>query len=275
MAKRWQRFFLLLIFSIALMSIDHLSDFFAPVRISLSVINLPIDDAVLLPKKVHAWFEANYPDDSLYQKYVDLKKQKQTLEARLQRYDGLQKQNERLAELLDISSSSKERVSLAEVIEIGMEPFTHRIVLDRGKEFGVYLGQPVVSKDGVLGQISEIGYGRSVVTLITDPSHALPVQIQRNGLRTIVRGLGESGRVEIPFLSAQADIRGEDILVTSGIGGGFPANYKVAKVREVAIAANKAFVEADAIPFARIDNTIYVLLLWSADSPQNSRDNSQ
>ncbi len=256
------RFLFLLVFSAALMIVDHRSRLFVPVRTVFSVVSLPFQGLIGLPVATRAWFGTYWPDDSLQLKYIALKAEKLALEVRLQRYQALRTENEHLSELLGTSRKVEGRELLAEIIEIGLGPFNQRLALNRGKESGVYLGQPVVTADGVLGQISGLGYGHSVVTLITNPAHALPVQVQRSGLRTIVRGLGGTDRVEAPFLSAQADIRVDDVLITSGIGGGFPPGYKVAQVREIVVDANQSFMTVDAIPFADIAYTREVLLLW-------------
>ena len=257
------RFLFLLVFSVALMIIDHRSQLFAPVRTLSSVINLPFHWLIELPATTRELIDVYYPDDSLYRKYAALMENQLALEARLQRYDALAAENTRLAELLSMSRTSGEQVLLAEIVEIGLEPFTHRVALNRGVEAGVYLGQPAITPDGVLGQVSGVGVNRSVVTLITDPSHAIPVQIQRNGLHTIVRGLGDSNRVGVPFLSARADIRSDDILVTSGMGGGFPPGYKVAQIVEIITDANDTFLSVTATTFAGIDQVREALLIWN------------
>ena len=256
------RFLFLLVLSVALMIVDHRSQLLMPVRTVGSVINLPLQSIVGLPEATGKWLETYYPDDSIHQKYTALKAEFQVAQARLQRYDALRMENRRLTKLLSLSRQFGEQALIAEIIKFPLDPYGHRLMLNRGIETGVYLGQPAITPDGVLGQISGVGINHSVVTLITDPAHALPVQIQRNGLRTILRGLGVSGRVEVPFLAAQADIRKGDVLVTSGIGGGFPVGYKVARVREVAVDPNEAFLQVDAIPFVRTELTREVLLLW-------------
>ena len=270
------RFLFLLVFSAALMIVDHRSQLLVPARTVASVINLPFQLLVHLPTATRNWFDAHYPDDSLYQKYTALKAENLALQSRLQRYDGLQLENQRLTNLLALSRKFGDQVLFAEVVEVGLDPFTHRLVLNRGVEAGIYLGQPAITPDGVLGQVSGLGVNRSVVTLITDPAHALPVQIQRNGLRTIARGLGASDRIEVPFLSTQADIRKDDILVTSGLGGGFPVGYKVGRVREIAVDPNEAFMRVDATTFVNVDLTGEVLLLWvdqqAPDAPTGDDD---
>ena len=256
------RFLFLLVFSVALMIVDHRSQLLAPIRAAGSVVNLPFQFIINLPSNTREWVDTHYRDGSLHKKYRALLAKQAALEVRLQRYDALEAENRRLSELVSASRRSGERAVLAEIVELGLEPFTHRAGLNLGVESGVYLGQAVMTPDGVLGQVSGLGVKHSVVTLITDPSHAIPVQIQRNGLRTIVQGLGLAERVSVPFLSAQADIRKDDILVTSGLGGGFPSGYKVAQVREIVTDSHAEFLTVNARPFAHIKFVKEVLLLF-------------
>jgi len=261
------RFFFLLVFSAALMIVDHRSSLLVSARAAASVINRPFQWVINRPAATREWLDAHYRDGTLYRKYKALQAKQSVLEAHLQRYEALQAENRRLSRLLSASPKPGERVLLAEVVEIGLEPFTHRIGLNLGVESGVYLGQAVILPDGVLGQVSGLGFKHSVVTLITDPSHAIPVQIQRSGLRTMVRGLGVFGQVSVPFLSAQADIRQGDLLVTSGLGGGFPAGYKVAQVQEIVTDSTAEFLTVRASPLANIKSAKEVLLLFGHAPP--------
>ena len=257
------RFFFLLIFSAALMIVDHRSQLLSPLRTVGTLLNLPFQQLFNLPTTIRDLIDAYYPDDQLYRKYEALAAKQMELQAHLQRYDAVEAENRRLAKLLSMSREFDNRVLHAEIVDIGLAPFTHRVALNRGAEAGVFLGQPVITPDGVLGQVSGVGLYRSVVTLITDPAHAMPVQIQRNGLRTIAQGLGVANQLEVPFLSGQADIQNSDVLVTSGLGGGFPAGYKVAQVREIVTDANETFLMVSATTFTDIDLVKEVLLLWN------------
>lgn len=187
----------------------------------------------------------------------------------MQRYDALELENQRLTRLLDSSRRFTEQVLLTEIVELGLEPFNQKIVISRGVEAGVYLGQPVIASEGVLGQISETGLGRSVVTLITDPTHGLPVQVQRNGLRTIIQGTGKTDRVEVSYLTSQADIQRGDLLVTSGMGGRFPVGYKVAEVTDIVEDANEPFLKITAITTAKVGFARQALLLWNSSHDEN------
>ena len=262
------RFLFWLLLSCGLIIIDHRSDSLAQVRTVASGFNWAFVHLITLPGDVRHWVESRYPDDSLYQEYKSLQAQVAALQTELQRYDSLIAENRRLSELLAIAEKPGIDMLFAEIVEAELDPFTHRVALNRGVQDGVYLGQPVITPDGVLGQVSGVGIGRSVVTLLTDASHAVPVQIQRNSLHTIVFGSGDTKRVEVPFLSAQADIRKGDVLITSGLGGGFPAGYKVAQVEEIITDANDAFLAITARVYAEMTAAKEVFLLWKQSNDE-------
>lgn len=113
-----------------------------------------------------------------------------------------------------------------------------------------------------MGQVTEVASQRATVLLITDARHALPVQVLRNGLRTIAVGTGRIDRLDLPYLPNNADIRKGDLLVTSGLGGKFPPGYPVARVAEVKPAPGKPFAHVTATPLARLDRSREVLLVW-------------
>ncbi len=250
---------------------DHRSDLLAPARVATSVINITFESIVRFPYNVAALAEKYYPDDTLYRRFSELERKQAVLETRLQRYEALELENQRLTKLLGAVESSTEQILLAKIIEVSQEPYNQNIVLNRGTESGVYPGQPVLAPEGVLGQVSTVGLKRSVVTLITDPSHGLPVQIQRNQLRTIVQGTGQADRVEVPSLISRSDIRRGDILVTSGMGGRFPTGHKVAEVAEIVEDASEPFMKISASTIAKIGLVREVLLLWNPDYADPSK----
>lgn len=253
------------------MIIDHQSNLLAPVRVVASVINITFESIVRFPANVVALAERYYLDNTLHQRFTELQRKQAILEGRLQRYEALELENRRLTKLLGSSGSSTDQVLLAEIVEVSYEPYNQSIVLNRGTESGVYAGQPVLAPEGVLGQVSIVGLKRSVVTLITDPSHGLPVQIQRNQLRTIIQGTGQTNRVEVSSLISRSDIRRGDILVTSGMGGRFPMGYKVAEVTEIVEDASAPFMKISASTIAKIGLVREVLLLWNPDRADHSK----
>ncbi|MDH3451780.1 MAG: rod shape-determining protein MreC, partial [Gammaproteobacteria bacterium] len=191
------------------------------------------------------------------------------LKSKLQKLEAIEAENQRLNRLLSASRKVGEEVLLAELVEVSLEPFTHKVLVNRGTRDGVYVGQPVIDPDGVIGQVTKATLFTSAVTLLTDQSHAIPAQIRRNGLRVIVYGLGVPDRLAVPYLAQDADVREGDVLVTSGMGGRFPAGYPVARVTRISKDTNEPFLEVSALPVARLDYTKQVLLVWQvpAEAP--------
>jgi rod shape-determining protein MreC len=156
-----------------------------------------------------------------------------------------------------------ERVAVAELLSVDLDPFRHRVVVDKGVADGVYEGMPIVDSSGVMGQIVSVGPLDSQAILITDASHALPVEINRNGLRTIAVGTGDIDRLELPYLPNSADVREGDLLVTSGLGGRFPRGYPVGIVRKVTRDPTAAFATIDAAPAAALNRSREVLMVFT------------
>jgi rod shape-determining protein MreC len=171
---------------------------------------------------------------------------------------------------LSASDKSGHDVLLGELIEVSLEPFTHRVVVNRGSDTGVYVGQPVIDSEGIMGQVTGVSPSTSAITLVTDAGHAIPVQVRRNGLRAIVYGVGQANRLSVPYLPPQADIRRGDMLVTSGLGGRFPVGHPVAEVSHVLADANEPFLAIDAEPAAHLEYAKNVLLVW----PDSKREKS-
>jgi rod shape-determining protein MreC len=164
--------------------------------------------------------------------------------------------------MLGSATRVAERALAAELIEISQEPFARKIVIARGEHDGAFVGQPVIDAHGVMGQVTQALSAQSRVTLITDPGHAVPVLVNRNGLRALVFGTGNPDKVNVPYLTAAADIREGDLLVSSGMGGTFPAGYPVATVSRIVNDPNEPFLEIDARPVARLNHSKQVLLIW-------------
>ncbi len=136
-------------------------------------------------------------------------------------------------------------------------------MINKGSSSGVFVGQPVLDAKAVMGQVVRVTPGSATVLLITDSAHALPVQVNRNGLRTIAEGTGFVNRLQLPHLPNNADIREGDLLVTSGLGGHFPPGYPVAEVTEVKREPGKPFSTIIAAPSAHLERTREVLLVWT------------
>lgn len=188
--------------------------------------------------------------------------------AKLNRMAAVAEQNVRLQELLATQRSLHLKVQLARVIGVDMGAYRYRLTLNMGARDGVKPGQPVIDAHGVLGQVREVLPTTSVVMLITDPTHALPVVIERSGLRTIAYGSREGDSLMLPDIPLAADVRIGDHLLTSGLGGRFPPGFPVGEIRAVKPNASGMLLEAQAQPAADLDRTDDVLLLHDLAEPQ-------
>lgn len=206
--------------------------------------------------------------------YVELQKENKRLkdvqlinDARLLKLAALEKENIRLRLLLENSFQLGEQVLIAELLSVKLEPYEHTVVVNKGSRFGVHPKQPVLDANGVVGQVIRVLPNSSEVMLITDPDHAIPVEVNRNGLRTIAFGTGQPNRLHLPFLANNADVAPGDLLVTSGLGGGFPAGYPVAVVDKFEARPDKSFANIYATPKAQLDASREFLIVWSDTNP--------
>ena len=187
--------------------------------------------------------------------------------ARIHRLNAVADENQRLRALLGGTRGYNLNVQLVSILDIDLDPFRQRLVLDAGSDEGVRNGQALIDSGGVLGQVVEVGRKRSIALLITDPDHAVPVQVARSGLRTIAYGTGHSDRLTLPNVPQSADIRRGDLLITSGIGGRFPAGFPVGTVTGLHADKLRLFVIADAVPAAHLERGNEVLLISNLPAP--------
>ncbi len=168
----------------------------------------------------------------------------------------------RLRELLDSSIKISDRVLIAEVLRVEMDPLKRQIVINKGSRNQAFIGQTVIDAQGVVGQITNVSPYTSTVMLITNPDHAIPVQVARNCIRSIAVGSQEDYRLELPYLAANSDVESGDLLITSGLGGRFPYGYPVAEVYRIEQDDVATFSNAYARPTARLDRHREVLMVW-------------
>jgi rod shape-determining protein MreC len=188
-------------------------------------------------------------------------------QSRLLKFEALENENIRLRALLENSFKLGEQVLVAELLSVNMAPYEHIVVVNKGTRFGVHPQQPVLDANGVVGQVFRALPFTSEIMLITDPNHAIPVQVNRNGLLTIAMGSGQMNRLVLPFLPSNADIRPGDLLITSGLGGTFPQGYPVAVVDDFTAEPNKAFATITATPKALLDRNRELMIVWSKSVP--------
>ncbi len=258
---------LLVLASILLMTLDHKQHHLEDVRSGLQVVVYPIRYLVNLPVDAGRWISESLASrQKLLEDNTSLHTENTLLQARLQKFADLEAENRRLRSLLDSSFKVVDRVLIAELYRVDLDPYKHLIVLNKGSNNGVYVDQPVLDAHGVMGQVIQVGPFTCTARLITDPSHVLPVQINRNGLRTIAVGTGNLQRVELPYLPNNADIQAGDLVVTSGLGRVYPPGYPVATVISVTQDPGSEFAHVEAQPLAHLDRSREVLLVWSGSA---------
>jgi rod shape-determining protein MreC len=254
-----------LVASLSLYFADTRLDYFAPVRSVLSSIVYPLQTIAAIPSTLSSWTKEVFQDRN------DLKQANAVLEAtnllnsaRLQKLQALERENMRLRELLGSSFRLTERVLVAELLTIDMDPFSQQVVIDKGEQYGTFVGQAVLDATGVMGQVTEVGPFSSRAILLTDPSHAVPVQLNRNGLRAIATGRGLGKSLQLEHVPYSADIRIGDLVVTSGFGGRFPNGYPVGTISAINFPEGNAFADVQVTPAANLETSREVLLVVPA-----------
>jgi len=268
------RMTVLVIASIALMTVDHRWHSVDFVRSTLSTVIYPLQYTIDLPIKLYYW-----ADESLSSRQELLKKnrefQARHLENRvqLQKLDIIEKENDRLRKLLGAIPKTTERLLVAEIVNVDVDPYRQLILLNKGSNSDVYQGQPIIDALGIMGQVVHVGPMSSTAMLITDASHAIPVQVNRTGLRAIAFGSGKIDQLNLLHLPHSVDIKVGDLLITSGLGGTFPPNFPVAIVSKVEHPAGEPFSLIEAKPHAQLDKSREVLLVWR-NKPEQSKASS-
>lgn len=230
----------------------------------LSVIATPFYWVADIPSKISAWGVDNIRSaGTLVDDNDRLQAESLLLKAQVQKLASLEAENIRLRELLNSSAILDDSVLVAELIGLSPDPLRHEIIVNKGLSDGLYIGQPVIDALGLMGQIIEVGVLQSRVLLITDTSHSIPVQVNRNGVRSVAEGVGLLHELVLQHVAATTDIKVGDLLVSSGLGGRFPVGYPVAVVNEVTIDPGQSFATVKAQPSAALNRSRHVLLVFS------------
>ncbi|MCK9635116.1 MAG: rod shape-determining protein MreC [Methylobacter tundripaludum] len=257
-----------IIASVALLITEHRSHRLDSLRATLSVLVDPLKYLVDLPTVlIEQTTESVRSYSTLKKENAQLRDEQFIDKTRLLKFESLEKENIRLRALLENSFKLGEQLLIAELLSINTAPYENIVVVNKGTRFGVHPQQPVLDANGVVGQVFRALPFSSEIMLITDPNHAIPVQVNRNGLLTIAVGSGQLNRLNLPFLPNNADIRPGDLLITSGLGGTFPSGYPVAVVDDFTPMSNKPFVNITATPKAMLDRNRELLIVWSDSSP--------
>lgn len=252
----------LMILSISVMVVDHRFSHLESVRIGIAVLISPLRYLVSLPSQSGAWVSEWFQThNSLVDENRRLKNDERLLNARLQKMEVLLAENTRLRNLLSSSRKLADEVIVSELLSVDQNPYRQLIELNKGSLDGLYDGQAVIDDYGVMGQVIHVTPNSATVMLISDPEHAIPVQFIRSGMRTVAFGNGSTDTLEIRFLPATANIKIGDELVTSGLGGRFPADYPVATIVDITQDTTHGFISASARPKARLDSSREVLVI--------------
>lgn len=260
------RVIILVIASIFLMLVDNRTQQLEKLRATLHTFVYPVIFLSTIPGDVFDSINRSLlKRNNLSEENERLKQENLYYKSRFEKLYALEADNERLKRLLGQSEDIAEQVLLAELVEVSLEPFTQQIVLNKGTADNVYVGQPVINGEGVIGQVVHASYLQCIVTLLTDPDSAIPVMVMRNGLRGIMQGTGVRDRLNLPYLTPDADIVVGDLLISSGMGGRFPPGYPVATITSIERNPSQEFLKIGATPVARLDHGREVLLIWPGE----------
>ena len=259
------RLLLLAGLSILLLVITHRDNHLDTLRKAIGATVYPLRVVVDAPVSLWLWTqESTASRNQLQVENARHNTERLLTKARLQRYSALEAENARLRVMLEARTQVRDQVRVAEIMSASSNPFRHVLVVDKGTRDGVYDGQTLVDANGVVGQIIAAGVLSSQSILISDPDHALPVEVNRTGLRTIAVGTGDYERLDLPFLPNNADIVQGDLLVTSGLGGAFPAGYPVVIIEAITRIPQEPFAVVTARPAAALNQIREVMLIWSS-----------
>ncbi|MEM8499489.1 MAG: rod shape-determining protein MreC [Pseudomonadota bacterium] len=261
---------LVAILALGLVVFEQRSDSVNPLRSILHTVTTPFYWLADIPKRASIWSaESLVSRRTLLEQNAGQRIELLILKGKLQKMAGMAAENVRLRELLNSSTVLDSSVLVAELISISADPRSHKIVLNKGTRDGVYLGQAVLDSEGLMGQIIDVGPNISRALLVSDSSHALPVQINRNGVRSVAAGTGLLHELELRHVAATTDIKVGDLLVSSGLGRRFPVGYPVADVTEVVLDPGQPFATVKAMPRAQLNRSRHVLLVFTESDQQS------
>jgi rod shape-determining protein MreC len=251
--------------AIALIVLDHRGGWLSQARAQAGVVTQPLWWLAGLPGRVGT----RVKDDAvtrtrLMEENRELRNELLVANARLTRLSTAAADNMQLRALLGVAESRGLDVQLAPILDIDLDPTRQRLVLDAGSGDGVRVGQPVIDAGGLMGQIIQVTPAHAIVLLLTDPDHAVPVVVASSGVRLIAYGRGRSDLLELADIPLNSGVKVGDVVVTSGLGGRFPAGFPVGTVTALRPDDSHAFLVGDLRPAAQLDRGRDVLLLRSA-----------
>lgn len=254
------------------MASDYYGQYMGAMRNLLTTTLEPVERVAAIPSQVQKWYNQKLEDTATLENQVlQLNTENIMLRARLQQMESLEQELDRLRRLLGTTGRMDARsVKVASVLFYSSTPLTQYLTINKGSLDNININQPVIDANGLIGQITSLTPTSSRIMKITDPNHQTPVRILRTGQRGIASGLGHS-QLSLDFIPITANIQPGDTLVTSGLGGIFPAGYPVATITEIVKTEGLSYLTIKAEPIANLDNTHEVLILFSTRSPNELR----
>jgi rod shape-determining protein MreC len=250
------------ILALLLMHYDSRSHWVQRIRYSLEAAAYPVQVAVGSPAVVWRWLSESLQTRAALQvENRRLLTRERELDLKSMRLEALERENAELRGLRQSLPPLIKQWQIAEIVSVETNPLRQRLVIDKGARDGVAINQAVVDANGIVGQVARVGPWSAEVILITDPEHALPVQVTRNGLRSIAVGSGNTGELSLPYLAINSDVKSGDLLISSGLGGVYPAGFPVARITGVRREANQLTAQVRAQPLAGIERDREVILL--------------
>jgi len=249
---------------------DNRFGYLDQVRFVLGYVTTPIYWVADTPTRVSFWVDdVLVSRTDLIEENAYLQNQLRLSQQRLQRLESLTSENNLLRALQDSAQAVEDAVLPAEIVNTSPDPFSKRILINKGARDGVFVGQALLDANGLMGQVDEVLPFRSWVLLITDFHHVTPIEVNRNGERALARGSRTgASELELEFVTQTQDIAAGDLLVSSGMGQVYPKDYPVAEVTSVYQDPGQPYMQVKARPIAQIDSTRYVMLVFPDEESQ-------
>lgn len=258
------RLMLFLVFSILLMVFDRTTDYLDRAKSMLNTAVYPILSVAASPGEVSEAISAQFQSqEAMQEELARLLRENFLLKTQNQRLTSLEAENNRLRSLMKSSSNVPQSVIIAEIMSVAFDPYRHVITLNRGQVDGVHAGQSLIADKGIVGQVDAAYRNHATAVLISDPSHTVPVQIDRNGIRALLKGRGRFQSLLVDTVQNYDDVKVGDELITSGLGGRFPRGYPIATVTSVEFNPASPFAHIVAEPTVKLDRLREVLLVVS------------
>ncbi len=250
--------------AVVLLGVNYFTDWLDPVRAKALDLVAPLYHVTNIPERLRDWSQENFASrEEILAENQTLRDQNLILQARVSTMTSVVAENTRLRQLLNVAELLEARVLIAELVGTPPDSETHRLILDKGQDQELFIGQPVLDSQGLVGQVVSVGDEYSEVLLISDRGHAVPVQNLRNGVRAIAEGTGDFQRIRLRDIPITMDVTVGDEIVTSGLGDRFPKGYPVGKVSYVSAVEGSPFLEVEIAPDSNLQTTRHMLLLFS------------